>query len=347
MLSERQKRILSAIVDDYIRSAEPVGSRTISKRSDIGFSPATIRNEMSDLEELGYLEQPHTSAGRIPSEKGYRYYVDHLVDMSSYHHVGVDLSQFLFAESIQEMGQVMQQVVQILSQLTNYTAVALGSEAWTDKLRHIQILPLSDHRVVAIIVTDSGHVENRTVDVPKHIPLDDIERVVQLLNYKLIGVPVHQLRHKLHSEVALEMRRYIDRCELAIELVDHVLASGEDNDEGSLFLSGMTNMLIQPEFRDLDKLKNVLDLLDESHTLRRILTNLPSGVVVRIGAENGVDAMAECSIVSATVQFGQQPLGVIGVLGPTRMDYPKVLALLRSLSQDLPRWAAKRFFVSE
>src|SRR5690606_14777192 len=165
MLSERQRLILSAIVDDYIRSAEPVGSRTISKRNDVSFSPATIRNEMSDLEELGFLEQPHTSAGRIPSNLGYRYYVDHLLHAGYLNVQDISLLKTVLADRILQIEQVIQQVSIIMSNLTNYTSIVLGPEVFHTTLRHLQLLPLDGNRAVAIIVTNTGHVENRIVSI--------------------------------------------------------------------------------------------------------------------------------------------------------------------------------------
>ena len=171
MLTERQRLILSAIVDDYIRSAEPVGSRSISKRGDVGFSPATIRNEMSDLEEMGYLEQPHTSAGRIPSHKGYRYYVDHLLRQTALSKKELEVIKNFFAEKILEFEKVIQQVATILSQLTNYTSIVLGPEVFSTSLKMLQIVPLNENRAVAIIVTNTGRVENKVVEIPEGVSL--------------------------------------------------------------------------------------------------------------------------------------------------------------------------------
>jgi heat-inducible transcriptional repressor len=211
MLSERQRMILNAIVDDYIRFAEPVGSRSISKRGDVGFSPATIRNEMSDLEELGFLEQPHTSAGRIPSNKGYRYYVDHLVPYGALSGHELNVMKNFFAEKINEVEQVIQQVATILSGLTNYTSIVLGPEVFNTTLKHLQIIPLNDTTAVAIIVTNTGHVENKTFTLPEGIPMAEIERMVNMLNAKLQNVPLIQLRSKLYTEIGVELSKNVDR----------------------------------------------------------------------------------------------------------------------------------------
>lgn len=201
MLTERQRMILNAIIDDYIRSAEPVGSRSISKRGDVNFSPATIRNEMADLEELGYLEQPHTSAGRIPSHKGYRYYVDHLVRLDRLSSEDVLRLKSVFAEKITAMEEIVQHTASILSQLTNYTSIALGPEVFDASLRHFQLLPLNENTAVAIVVTSTGHVENKTVTLPEGVSASELETVVNLLNAKLVGVPLYKLRAQLYNEI--------------------------------------------------------------------------------------------------------------------------------------------------
>lgn len=339
MLTERQKLILNAIVDDYIRSAEPVGSRTISKRGDVNFSPATIRNEMSDLEELGYLEQPHTSAGRIPSHKGYRYYVDHLVKRGNLSVQELDALRTFFAEKLQEMEHLIQHVATMLSSLTNYTSIVLGPELLSTTLKHLQIVPLNDKTAVAIIVTNTGHVENKVVTIPDGMSVLDIEKMVNLLNARLSGVPLLQFKSKLHNEVSSELGRYVAKYEELMSMIESVLQSDE---EDRIFVGGTTNMLTQPEFRDVGKVKGILDLFDEAHTLVKLFSEASPGIQVRIGAENSVEAISNCSLITASYSIDGQLLGTIGILGPTRMEYGKVISLLDHLSKDmavlLARW---------
>lgn len=339
MLTERQRLILNAIIDDYIRSAEPVGSRSISKRGEVGFSPATIRNEMSDLEELGFLEQPHTSAGRIPSHKGYRYYVDHLVRLGELSHHELDVIKMFFAERIQEIEQVVQHAASILSNLTNYTSIVLGPEVFSTTLRHIQLLPLNSDSAVAIIVTNTGHVENRTVKIPEGISPEELEKVVSILNSKLTGVPLLHLKSKLFTETGEELSKYVSRYEELINMLEGIFVNEQQN---RIFLSGTTNMLTQPEFKDVDKLKMILDLLEETPTMVKMFSSAPEGIQVRIGTENKIEAINSCSLITATYTIEGQSLGTIGILGPTRMDYSKVISLLDFLSKDiallLGRW---------
>ncbi|TJY43466.1 heat-inducible transcriptional repressor HrcA [Cohnella pontilimi] len=332
MLSERQKMILTAIVDDYIRSAEPVGSRSISKRADVSFSPATIRNEMADLEELGYLEQPHTSAGRVPSNKGYRYYVDHLVTPGGVQEEDVRRIRSFFAEKMTHWEDVIGHASTILSQLTNYTSIVLGPEMFTTSLKHFQLVQLNEHSAVAIIVTNTGHVEHRPVTIPEGIEIHDLEKMVRMLNDKLIGVPFIRVKSVLHSEIASELARYVDRCEEILNVLEQSLA---DQKDPRVYLSGAANMLSQPEFKDVDKAKNILDVLEETTKLSQLFSSAPGGIQVKIGTENTMEAINQCSLITATYTLDGQSLGTIGILGPTRMEYGKVISLLDYLSQDI------------
>jgi heat-inducible transcriptional repressor len=339
MLTERQRLILSAIVDDYIRYAEPVGSRSISKRSDVGYSPATIRNEMSDLEEMGYLEQPHTSAGRIPSHKGYRYYVDHLLKHTTLSKAELDMIKTFFARRLLEVEEVIQQVAVILSNLTHYTSIVLGPEVFSTSLKALQIVPLNDRQAVAVIVTSTGRVENRVVSIPEGISLSEIEKFVNLLNDKLRNVPLCELRTKLYNEIADELKKYVAGYEELIHMVESTVV---DDEEDRIYLGGTTNMLIQPEFKDVEKVKSILDILEQTPTLVKMFSNAPAGIQVRIGSENNLEAINDCSLITATYSIDNQVLGTIGILGPTRMEYAKVITVLehltKQLAENLQRW---------
>lgn len=332
MLSERQKMILSAIVDDYIRSAEPVGSRSISKRGDVAFSPATIRNEMSDLEELGYLEQPHTSAGRIPSEKGYRYYVDHLLTQGAVTRPDLNLMKTFFAERLQEMEQVIQQVASMLSGLTNYTSIVLGPEVFNTTLRMIQVVPLDEVSAVAIIVTSTGQVENKVFRIPPGVRMEEIEKFVRILNERLKGVPLFQLRSKIYTEISEELSKHVSGYDDLLKVFEEVVVSDKQD---RIFLAGSTNLLVQPEFKDVERVKSFLDLLEETPTLFKIIGSAPEGLQVRIGSENTIAAINNCSLITATYAVDGKTLGTIGILGPTRMEYGKVIGILNHFSQDM------------
>ncbi|KEO83788.1 heat-inducible transcriptional repressor HrcA [Tumebacillus flagellatus] len=338
MLTDRQKVILQILVDDYIRSAEPVGSRTISKRPDMSISPATIRNEMADLEELGYLEQPHTSAGRIPSQKGYRFYVDHLMNADNGEAQDVQNLRSGLLNRLDEMEQVVQQTASIVSGLTNYTAIVLGPKVFTDKLLSIQIQPYGDRMAVAILVTDTGHVEHRKVTIPEGVPPEAIAHYVNLLNQKLVGVPLHKLKSALHTEVADELRRCSEQFEGAMMLFNQMVEPEDDGTGGQrIYLGGTTRIMNQPEFRDVEKLKPLLDMFEQTQKLVRMLegTTSSGGIQVRIGHENLIETIHECSLVTASYTIDGIPVGSIGVLGPTRMEYGRVIHTLNQFSTTL------------
>lgn len=339
MLTERQRLILHAIIDNYIRSAEPVGSRTISKRDDVGYSSATIRNEMADLEEMGYLEQPHTSAGRIPSNKGYRFYVDQLVHMPSMQIEDATHIRRAFADRFYEFEQVMNQAAAILSGLTSYTSIVLGHELKTMKLKTLQIIPLAHGSAVAILVTDTGRVENKTISIPEGISMGELERVVNLLNSKLQGVPMPELRQRLHTEVTRELSRYLQHHEHIMEMLEDTLGA---KPEEQIVLKGTTNIMMQPEFRDIDKVRDILAIFEQNDMMVRLFDSQQSGIQVRIGTENQEQAVNGCSIITATYHLDGLPVGTIGLLGPTRMEYGRVMGILRELAGNLTD-AVERF----
>lgn len=342
MLTERQQMILRAIIDNYIRSAEPVGSRTISKREDIGYSSATIRNEMADLEEMGYLEQPHTSAGRIPSNKGYRFYVDQLASMPFVQVEDASHIRRLFAERFYEFEQVMNQAASVLSGLTNYTSIILGHDIKTTRLKAVQMIPLSRQSAVFILVTDTGKVENKTISLPDGMEMEEVERVVNLLNTKLSGVAMTELRQRLHAEVAKELGRYIQQYEQLMTVLEETLTHEPDD---HIVLKGTTNILMQPEFRDVDKVRDILTLFEQNEMVVRLFDSQQTGLHVRIGTENEEQAVSGCSIITATYHLDGQPVGTVGILGPTRMEYARVMAILRELSGNLTD-AFERFYKS-
>ena len=340
MLTDRQRMILSAIIDNYIQSAEPVGSRTISKREGVGFSSATIRNEMADLEELGYLEQPHTSAGRVPSTKGYRFYVDNLIQPRNISEQDLFNIKQVFADRISKMEQAIESTASILSQVTNYTSIVLGPEMFEHRLKHIQIVPLNESQAVAIIVTHTGRVENKLLELPVGVHPGEIEKLVNILNAKLVDVPLWQLRQRIYQEIAGEMRRHVEQYEEML----HMLESSFMTEEADrVFLRGATKIMNQPEFRDVDKVKDIMELFEQNDQLIRLLDSPGEGTQVRIGQENDLDAIKECSIVTTPYYIGGKAIGVVGILGPTRMEYDKVISVLDYLARGLSTMLTNQF----
>ncbi|WDL99597.1 heat-inducible transcriptional repressor HrcA [Alicyclobacillus sp. ALC3] len=336
MLSDRQKSILSMVVEDYVRSAEPVGSRALSKRGEIQLSAATIRNEMSDLEELGYLDQPHTSAGRIPSHKGYRFYVDNLLSRREIDKDTLSVLREVYVEKMTEVEQVFHQTAILLSQLTQYTAIVLGPQVYQEKIKSIQLVPLHERAAVAILVTDSGQVQSRQVQWVEDISTDDMTQLVNLLNARLQGVPVANLRSRSYREIANELANVMEHCENAVAMLDELRAAVEDQDD-RLYVGGTNNILAQPEFRDVDKVRPVLALLEQAHSARKLLATGGKGVQVRIGLENGAGPLQDCTVISTSLHVNNEPFGSIGVLGPTRMDYARVMQILDYAGQTLTR----------
>lgn len=332
MLTDRQLLIFQVIVDDFIRSAQPVGSRSLSKKEGITFSSATIRNEMADLEELGFLEKTHTSSGRIPSEKGYRFYVDHLLSPEALNTKDIHSVRSIFAERMYELERIVQRSAQILSDLTNYTAIVLGPAVRENKLKKIQIVPLNQETAIAIIVTDTGHVENKMFHLPLGIDSSDIEKFVNILNERLTGVPLEELDGKIYKEIAVVLRQHIHSYDtLLATMVDALKLPANEK----LFFGGKTNMLSQPEFHDIGKIKMLMNMIEQEEDMYEIIRKNPSGIHVKIGKENDNLAMEDCSLITATYSVGAEQLGTIAILGPTRMEYARVISLLSFLSKDL------------
>lgn len=334
MLTERQQQILAGVVESFVENAEPVGSRTISKRKDVQYSAATVRNEMADLEELGFLEQPHASAGRIPTNRGYRYYVDNLVKPRALNVQDIATIQRYFAQRINELEQVFQQTAIIISQLTNYTSIVLGPEVFQNSLKHLQIVQLSDHRAVAIMVTNTGHVEKHSITVPDRAVLGELEKLVNLLNDKLSGIPLHRIRSKMYSEISKELSKHTEEYEALLEIVDQILNTDEQE---RIFMGGTTNLMNQPEFRDVSKVKLIFDLFEDQDVMIQLFDPEDTGLRVSIGNENELEAVSNCSIITSSFAIQGQHVGSIGVLGPTRMDYSKLIGLIDYLSRDFYR----------
>ncbi|MCE7794194.1 heat-inducible transcriptional repressor HrcA [Salipaludibacillus sp. CUR1] len=334
MLTERQLMILKAIVNDYITNAEPVGSRSVSKREDINYSPATIRNEMSDLEELGFLEKPHSSAGRIPSQKGYRYYVDHLLSPSKLSKRDMSDIQTMLTNRFNEFEQVIQQAAKVLSNLTSYTSIVLGPEVFESTLRQIQLIPISDNQAVVIIVTDTGHVENQTVHFPGTLESSELEKVVNILNKRLRGVPLVQLKEKLTEEISSILKQYINQYESTVEMLLEVFRTHQNE---KVFYGGKTNILSQPEFHDVERVRNILNIFEEDALVSKLFRSDDHGLTIKIGEENHFEPFADCTIITATYSLDGKHMGTVGILGPTRMEYPRVISIMDYLSKDMTK----------
>ncbi|GGN54675.1 heat-inducible transcriptional repressor HrcA [Oceanobacillus indicireducens] len=331
MLTERQLLLLQVIIDDFIDTAHPVGSRVLAKKGTIPFSAATIRNEMADLEELGFLEKMHSSSGRIPSEKGYRYYVDHLIKPVSHNKYRGIVSK-LVQEGIYEFEQIVQMSAEILSELTSYTAIILGPEIFETQLKQLQIVPLSSQTAVAVLVTNTGHVEHRMVSLPEAINASDLEKLVNIINQKLVGIPIVKLQNIFYTEMADIMKRYLDDYENSLNYLKAIFLTDYPV---KVYVSGTSNMLMQPEFNDIDKVRSFYTLMDKEDELIKLLKDSTPGIEVTIGNENEVEAIKDFSLITSSLRHEEEQIGTIALLGPKRMEYRKVISLLKGLSNEM------------
>lgn len=332
MLTDRQLIIFRAIIDDFIASAQPVGSRAISEKEHIKVSSATIRNIMAELEEIGFLEKTHSSSGRVPSEKGYRYYVDHVIQPSIIRHDEVDVIRHLLQDGIVEFEQIVQMSAEVLSELTSYTSIILGPQMFETKLKQLQIVPLSKHSAVAILVTNTGHVEHRSFTIPEAYNISDLEKLVNILNDRLVGVPIVQLSSKLDNEFLMLLQQHILDVDTSFHYLKEVLLYDQPT---KLYIGGKKNVLRQPEFHDVNKLYSFYSMMENEQEIIRLLTSEKEGIKVTIGNENKMEAIKDFSLITTTYSFGHDDLGTIGLLGPTRMEYRKVIPLLQALSEEI------------
>lgn len=334
MLSDRQLQILQVIVDDFIQTAQPIGSRAISKKDHVSYSSATIRNEMADLEEMGFLEKTHSSSGRIPSEKGYRFYVDHLLAPFRMSKKDLTLIREAFNDHLIELEHTVQRAATILSELSNYTSIVLGPEVYETKLKQLEIIPLNDQSAVAILVTNTGHVEHRSFTVPEGVDPSDIQIMVNILNERLVGVPIVQLNDFINTEIATLLRKHTNNFEKSYKLLHTALFEKRPT---RLYVGGKTNMLAQPEFKDVNQIRTLLSIIEQEKEIAPIIRQNNEGVRVVIGQENKVQAMQNCSLITASYTFGDEQLGTIAILGPTRMEYSRVISLLNVLSGQMSK----------
>lgn len=330
-IDERKKKILWAVVQDYIATAEPVGSRTIARKYNLGISPATIRNEMADLDELGYLEQPHTSAGRIPSQRGYRYYVDHLMEPESPGEEEKQLIGASYREKVKSISEVIERTGQLLSQLTNYAALVSALRSVPAPIRHVQLIAMEGGKAMVLVVTDPEKVHARIMDLPENISPADLDTISGVLNAKIKGHKLSDIKITLIREIYMELLRHKALVQYIVELIE----DSEASEEEKIYLGGVINILNQPEFRNAEKVKTLLSLLEQEDLLSSLLADQDEGITVRIGDEFKCDIIRGCSMVSAKYVFGEGVQGTLAVLGPSRMQYARVTGLLEYLTRNL------------
>ncbi|MGE5417181.1 MAG: heat-inducible transcriptional repressor HrcA [Acidobacteriota bacterium] len=335
MLDDRKKAILEAVIKDYVRTAEPVGSRAMVRKHSLGVSPATVRNEMADLEEMGFLEQPHTSSGRIPSETGFRYYVDHMMVKEQ---LTIEEEGFLrevLARKAEDLSNVIQKTGQVLSNLTNYAAVVISPTHNNSEYKHIQLVPIGNGKAMVILVTDVGGVIHKNIDIPDSIRKEDLDIVTELFNSSFQGQNLKTMRKTVLSSLRQELMYRRQIIESALEAIDYAM----NEEEEAIYVSGALNILNQPEFKDMEKLKKVLLALEEHDVLRNILSeNSLKEVRIKIGNENKAEEIKELSIVFTGYGTEGKEMGKIGLIGPVRMEYWRASASVekvRDMIQDI------------
>ncbi|MCB6365224.1 heat-inducible transcriptional repressor HrcA [Intestinibacillus massiliensis] len=339
-LSDRKKQILKAIIGDYIRTAEPVGSKTIAQRPGITFSPATIRNEMSELEELGYLEKPHTSAGRIPSPLGYRLYVDELMAPTSEPEPGDDAGlRQMMQLKVRELDKLIQEAGKLIANLTEYTAVAATPVMQRTSLKQFEIIAVNQNMFVIVVVTESGAVKNKMVHTAAPVSKDEAELLTYVLNQTLTGIPLSSITTERFDIV----RRAAGLTALLAPVAEYIAELIEETGRQEVYLEGAGKLLRYPEYRDTQKAQAVLDYLgsDRSHLIP--VGGETDGVQIMIGPENGENPLSDASMIYARYSIGDFGQGVIGIVGPTRMDYARLSARLSRFAKGLNKLIAETF----
>ena len=330
-LSERKLKILQAIIRNYLETGEPVGSRTISKYTDLNLSSATIRNEMSDLEELGLILQPHTSAGRIPSDKGYRLYVDMLMKEKNEE---MDNLRMELDNKSARLDVILKETAKLLANSTNYASLVTTPQYRTKKLKFIQLSRMDDRNILAIVVMEGNVIQNRVIPTEEDIKEDVLLKLNLILNTYLNGLDLREINLGVISRMKQENVQY---ASLLTDVLDNIAdCFGEENVE--TYTSGATNIFKYPELNDSGKASSLLYALEEKKELTELMYSegdSDRGIQVYIGNESPIEATKDCAVVTATYHLDEGVYGKIGIIGPRRMDYEKVVATLKNLMKEL------------
>lgn len=344
-IDERKKKILHSVINEHIQTAEPIGSRHIAKNLDLGLSSATIRNEMADLEEMGFLVQPHTSAGRIPSDKGYRFYVNEL--MTKYEPTLKELVQ-LRRQMELELGhidKIISEASSILAHLTNYTAFLTSPQMKKGAIKTIELVPIDSSSMLIILVTHEGVMKNKRVNIPIGTTQEFIHSFSALLKEKLAGLTIEEITAIRINEIKEAMQ---SNYEMLFPILGFISEIVDDvREESNVYLSGQTNIFNFPEYSDIHRAREFLEFLDDKPSLQKAL--LPSGteqsesgkpsheITVKIGSENELGIMKHSSVITANYYVGDKVMGKLGIIGPTRMDYEKVISKVGQISDSLSK----------
>ena len=329
MLTERQNKILKLIVERYIKDPIPVGSKVISKA--INCSSATVRNDMGELERLGLLEKTHTSSGRIPSETGYRYYVDNLMELKKMNAEDMLKLQIVFKNQQLALSDVITKSLQVISDMMNYTTVVLGSKSHENLLKQLEVIPLDEKSMTVIIVTDKGHVEHKIIRL-EDVSLEEVKKTVSLINNLISGTPIDEVSSKLEFEVKPIIGNYVKQHEQLYNAFYHVFT---DFTNQEVNIMGRHKMLEQPEFSsNIEKIKNVYNKLEDNEFLKNIEEDNDNNIKVYIGNENNIDS--DVTVIKTKFKNGNDE-GTIAIIGPKRMEYDRVVGLLEYMKENIER----------
>lgn len=333
-MDERKKKILQAVIRNYLETGEPVGSRTISKYTDLNLSSATIRNEMADLEEMGYILQPHTSAGRIPSDKGYRFYVDTMMEEKE--REVVEMKEML-VERQDKMETLLKQVAKVLAQNTQYATMISAPQAKRNKLKFIQLSRVDANQLLAVIVIEGNVIKNNILNVDVDLTDETLLKLNILLNTNLNGLSIDEINLGMISVMKQQAGIHSDIVGEVIDAVAEAIRAEEDLE---IYTSGTNNIFRYPELADQKKASELINTFEEKQLLGELLQEKSdeeenTGIQVYIGAETPVQSMKDCSVVTATYELGDGMKGTIGIVGPKRMDYDKVVSTLRTIQTQL------------
>lgn len=334
MISERQKLILIAIVEEYVRTNEPIGSLALSKRPELSFSSATLRNDMAELEEMGYLEKTHTSSGRIPSEKGYRLYVREVLERRKEDENEYPMIDEIFERPNITREEAITEAMELVTEITNYASIVLGKTAYNSKIKKIQFVSVKDNQAIILMVTDQGHVEHKRILIPERISISEVEKTIDVLDKVLHNCLVSDIENYLYNEITNE--DVIDYINYHSEIVTAFASALSEMATDKYHISGKYNILSQPEFQDAKKVKEFLDVLEKRDILR--IVKLDSmGINIKIGQDNDLKIMQDCSVITVPYETNSGSVGAITLFGPTRMEYDKVIPLLEHIAKNMKK----------
>ena len=330
MLEERKKRVLQAIVEEYIKTAEPVSSNALINLEGLEYSSATIRNEMAELEKMGYLEKTHTSSGRVPSAKGYRFYVDELLEEDKISLEEIKYISDKLETKVNEIEDITKIASSTISEITHYTTVSIGPSTEVQKIENIKFVLLSSRMIMAVILTDTGLVKETIIKFDEELTENQVETLNYMFNNKLKGEPITKIDKPLEKYLVEEMQYSVKLIKPIIEQMKKVI------EEENLYLEGANKLFELPEFNSLEIAKNFINILDEKELMTDMLsTGFAQDINVYIGEENEKEELKDFSIVTFKHRIGNKDLGTIGIIGPKRMDYAKVISVMKYISKKL------------